>query len=132
MPRPCAYDAEVNFAHQLARFVPLHLTLFVLVATTRLVAQDPVADTLAKLSLPQKAGQLFMSWSLSRPEGNNHEQMLRWVEEVGLGGVILSLGTVADAASLIPKWNGDRDHTHSAGPRSRTRERTESRRSAPL
>ena len=103
MPRPCAYDAEVNFAHQLARFVPLHLTLFVLVATTRLVAQDPVADTLAKLSLPQKAGQLFMSWSLSRPEGNNHEQMLRWVEEVGLGGVILSLGTVADAASLIPK-----------------------------
>ena len=28
---------------------------------------------------------------------------MQWVEEVGLGGVILSLGTVADAATLIPK-----------------------------
>lgn len=62
-----------------------------------------VAATLASLSLKEKAGQLFVSWSLSRRDGDNHEQMFRWVEEVGLGGVILSLGTTGDAATLIPK-----------------------------
>lgn len=55
------------------------------------------------MTLEQKAGQLFVSWSLSRPSGDNHAQLLQWVEEVGLGGVILSLGTVGDAAQLIPK-----------------------------
>ena len=68
---------------------------------------DPAAALLARLSLEQKAGQLFMSWSLSRPDTkagiDNHEQMLRWVREAGLGGVILSLGTVDDAAALVPK-----------------------------
>lgn len=62
---------------------------------------------LAELTLPQKAGQLFMSWSLSRSAGegeaNNHERMLQWVREAELGGVILSLGTVADAADLVPR-----------------------------
>lgn len=62
-----------------------------------------VAETLASMTVKEKAGQLFVSWSLSRPDGDNHEQMLRWVEEVGLGGVILSLGTTEDAATLIPK-----------------------------
>ncbi|MEC7725091.1 MAG: glycoside hydrolase family 3 N-terminal domain-containing protein, partial [Planctomycetota bacterium] len=65
-------------------------------------AQDP-QRLLAALSTEQKAGQLFVSWSLSRPSGDNHAQLLRWVEEVGLGGVILSLGEVGDAAALIPK-----------------------------
>jgi beta-glucosidase-like glycosyl hydrolase/CubicO group peptidase (beta-lactamase class C family) len=71
------------------------------------VAQDPVADLLAKLTLEQKAGQLFMSWSLSRSEGKpgatNHDKLLAWVRDAELGGVILSLGTVEDAATLIPK-----------------------------
>jgi len=66
-------------------------------------AQDPVQATLDELTLEQKAGQLFVSWSLSRPDGDNHERMLQWVEEVGLGGVILSLGSCEDAATLIPK-----------------------------
>ena len=66
-------------------------------------AQDPAAATLSSLSLEQKAGQLFVSWNLSRADGDNHEQLLRWVDEVGLGGVILSLGTCDDAASLIPR-----------------------------
>ena len=65
-------------------------------------AQSRVPETaeqlLESLTLEQKAGQLFMSWSLSRSEGageaNNHETMLRWVRDAGLGGVILSLGTV--------------------------------------
>ena len=65
-------------------------------------AQDP-EELLRSLTLEQKAGQLFVSWSLSRPSGDNHAQLLRWVEEVGLGGVILSLGDVGDAAALIPK-----------------------------
>ena len=59
---------------------------------------------LRTLSLEEKAGQLFMSWTLSRSEGegdaNNHAKMRRWVAEAGLGGVILSLGTAADAAIL--------------------------------
>lgn len=62
-----------------------------------------VSETLAKLTLEEKAGQLFVCWTLSRPSGDNHEQMMQWVEDVGLGGVILSLGTVEDAATLIPK-----------------------------
>lgn len=70
-------------------------------------AQDPVEALLARLSLEQKAGQLFMSWSLSRPDGtgeaNNHERMRRWVRDAELGGVILSLGTVEDAAALVPQ-----------------------------
>lgn len=70
-------------------------------------AQDPAADLLAKLTLEEKAGQLFMSWSLSREEqklgGSNHDRMIGWVRDAGLGGVILSLGTVEDAAALVPK-----------------------------
>lgn len=71
------------------------------------VAQDAAADLLARLSLEEKAGQLFLSWSLSRPEGkdgaSNHDRLLAWVRDAGLGGVILSLGTVDDAATLIPR-----------------------------
>ncbi|MCA8975647.1 MAG: hypothetical protein KDC98_13075, partial [Planctomycetes bacterium] len=70
-------------------------------------SHDAAEKLLGSLTLPQKAGQLFMSWSLSRSEGdgesNNHSRLLRWVREAELGGVILSLGTVEDAASLIPK-----------------------------
>jgi beta-glucosidase-like glycosyl hydrolase/CubicO group peptidase (beta-lactamase class C family) len=72
--------------------------------TTAALAQDPAADLLRTLTLEEKAGQLFMSWTLSRSEGegdaNNHAKMRRWVKEAGLGGVILSLGTVTDAAVL--------------------------------
>ena len=71
-----------------------------------LAAQDDVQALLARLELEQKAGQLFVSWTLSRPEGSkaqNHEKVLGWVRDAGLGGVILSLGTVEHAASLIPK-----------------------------
>jgi beta-glucosidase-like glycosyl hydrolase/CubicO group peptidase (beta-lactamase class C family) len=87
--------------------VPRHrLSSFVLLAGL-LAAQDPAAERLASLSLEQKAGQLFMSWSLSRPDSKdgvgNHDRMLQWVREAGLGGVILSLGSVEDAATLIPK-----------------------------
>ncbi len=77
-------------------------SLGLIVGTVPARAQDPVAAALSGLSLEQKAGQLFVSWSLSRPDGDNHAQLQRWVEEVGLGGVILSLGACDDAAALIP------------------------------
>ncbi|MFK7742343.1 MAG: glycoside hydrolase family 3 N-terminal domain-containing protein [Planctomycetota bacterium] len=80
-------------------------------------------ELLGTLTLAEKAGQLFMCWSLSRPTqppadggaapadggqnpnvlGRNHAQLLEWVEQVGLGGVILSLGDVKDAARLVPE-----------------------------
>ncbi|MEO6595762.1 MAG: glycoside hydrolase family 3 N-terminal domain-containing protein, partial [Planctomycetota bacterium] len=67
----------------------------------------PAERLLASLSLEEKAGQLFSSWSLSRVQGageaSNHAKLLGWVREVGLGGVILSLGTVDDAAALVPQ-----------------------------
>jgi len=69
-------------------------------------AQDPAETLLGTLSLEQKAGQLFMVWSLSRSEGKagatNHDKLRAAVRDAGLGGVILSLGTVEDAATLIP------------------------------
>ncbi len=76
-------------------------------AASVLLAQDPAAELLAKLTLEEKAGQLFVVWSLSRPQGKagatNHDRLLGQVRDAGLGGVILSLGTVDDAAALIPK-----------------------------
>ncbi len=91
----------VNFAHSWIYLVSLLLSACM--SQGGLSEQDAVGRSLGKLTLEQKAGQLFVCWSLSRPDGGNHEQMLKWVEEVGLGGVILSLGSVGDAAALIPK-----------------------------
>lgn len=67
---------------------------------------DPAAQLLRTLSLEQKAGQLFMAWTLSRSDGegpdHNHTRLRAAVRDAGLGGVIVSLGTTADAAALIP------------------------------
>lgn len=80
--------------------------LAALVAFAGLRAQDPAAELLRTLTVEQKAGQLFMAWTLSRSEGdgaaNNHTKLRAAVRDAGLGGVIVSLGTVADAAALIP------------------------------
>lgn len=76
---------------------------FALLPSLALVAQDPVDGLLRSLTVEQKAGQLFVAWSLSRQENDNHERLLAHVRDVGLGGVILSLGTVEDAAALVPR-----------------------------
>ena len=81
----------------------LSALLAALLAIAPALRPQSAGATLAGLSLEQRAGQLFVCWSLARPAGTNHEQLLRWVDDVGLGGVILSLGTCADAATLIPK-----------------------------
>lgn len=88
-------------ARTLRALLPLLATS--LLAQTPPPAQASVEARLQALTLEQKAGQLFMSWSLSRAEAGNHEKLLQWVRDAELGGVILSLGTVADAAELIPK-----------------------------
>ena len=76
-------------------------------AAVSLAALGPAEDLLAGLSLEQKAGQLFMVWSLSRAETvdgvANHERLLAHVRDAELGGVILSLGTVDEAAALVPR-----------------------------
>jgi len=104
--------AELAEAGEYAAGMPKHLAQGLGLAFAAVVpAQSPapaaVAERLQAMSIEQKAGQLFMAWSLSRSEGegeaNNHRRMLRQVREAGLGGVILSLGTVDDAAALIPR-----------------------------
>ncbi|MBL9079144.1 MAG: serine hydrolase [Planctomycetes bacterium] len=74
-----------------------------LALATTLLAQQTVDDRLAALSLEQKAGQLFVAWTLSRADGDNHARLLAAVRDAGLGGVILSLGRVDDAAALVPR-----------------------------
>ncbi|MBL8739256.1 MAG: serine hydrolase [Planctomycetes bacterium] len=68
---------------------------------------DPVEALMASLTLEQKAGQLFLVWSLSREEKKgdttNHAALLAAVRDAELGGVILSLGRVEHAAALIPQ-----------------------------
>ena len=80
---------------------------FLFAAAVLAQGDDAATALLARLSLEQKAGQLFMVWSLSRADIvdglANHERLLAHVREAGLGGVILSLGTVDDAATLVPK-----------------------------
>ncbi len=52
-------------------------------------------DLLRSMTLEQKAGQLFMLWILSSgsDEDAPRQQMRQWIREVGLGGVVLSLGS---------------------------------------
>ncbi|MHC5066394.1 MAG: glycoside hydrolase family 3 N-terminal domain-containing protein, partial [Planctomycetota bacterium] len=72
-------------------------------------AEDPDPVVLAassafeSMSPEQRAGQLFMSWTLSRQEdgGEAHAQIKEWVRAGSIGGVILSLGSVSEAASLV-------------------------------
>lgn len=66
-------------------------------------APAQTAVSVQDLTLERKAGQLFVAWTLSRTDGDNHERLLAAVRDAGLGGVILSLGSVDDAALLVPQ-----------------------------
>ena len=63
-----------------------------------------VDDELAAMTLEQKAGQLFMAWTLSS-EGDTARRraLIRNVRDGLLGGVILSLGTTDQARELIAR-----------------------------
>ncbi|MEX2465281.1 MAG: glycoside hydrolase family 3 protein, partial [Gemmatimonadota bacterium] len=57
--------------------------------------------TLASLTLREKVGQLMMPWVLGdyAPAGSaSHERIVRMIEEQGVGGVIMSVGTPTDVA----------------------------------
>ena len=58
-------------------------------------------STLAALSLREKVGQMIMPIVLGAytPEGSlAHERVVEWVEQQGIGGVIVSVGTPTDVA----------------------------------
>ena len=60
--------------------------------------------TLADLTIAEKAGQIIMPWVLGdfAPEGSgSHERMLTYIEEQGIGGVIMSVGTPYDVAAKL-------------------------------
>ena len=68
-------------------------------------AFDSWADSvLSTLSLREKAGQLMMPWVLSdfAPEGSDSfRRIVGLVEEEGVGGVILSVGSPTEAAAKV-------------------------------
>ena len=74
-----------------------------LTLSASLVAQDPADALLAKLTLPEKAGQVLMVWSLSREAGqaDTRQHLLAQVASVGLGGVVISLGSAPEAAAWV-------------------------------
>ncbi len=62
---------------------------------------------LRQLSTAEKAGQLFVSW-IRADDGRPAEQarLEGLVRDVGLGGVILSIGGVGEAAALVTRLQG--------------------------
>jgi len=69
------------------------------------VQWDSWADSvLASLTLREKAAQLMMPWVLSdfAPEGSpSLDRIVRLVEDLGVGGIIVSLGSPTEAAAKI-------------------------------
>lgn len=70
---------------------------------TPTLAQTTAQAVLARLTTAEKAAQLMMCWSLSRTDDDypRLHELREWIEEPGIGGVILSLGETADAVDLI-------------------------------
>jgi beta-N-acetylhexosaminidase len=67
--------------------------------------------TLATLTLREKVGQLMMPWVLGdyAPAGSaGHERIVRMIEDHGVGGVIMSVGTPTEVAV---KLNDLQDHS---------------------
>jgi beta-N-acetylhexosaminidase len=66
---------------------------------------------LAEMTLTEKVGQLIMPWVLGdfAPEGSaSHDRVLEYIEEQGIGGVIMSVGSPTEVAS---KLNDFQDHS---------------------
>jgi beta-N-acetylhexosaminidase len=65
--------------------------------------------TFRGLTLREKVGQLMMPWVLGdfAPEGSpSHERMLEYIEEQGIGGVIMSVGTPIEIAAKLNDLQG--------------------------
>jgi beta-N-acetylhexosaminidase len=65
--------------------------------------------TFAELTLREKAGQLIMPWVLGdyAPEGSeSHQRIAEYVQEQGIGGVIMSVGTPLEVAAKLNDLQG--------------------------
>ena len=63
-----------------------------------------VERTLREMTVREKAGQLIMPWVLGdfAPEGSaSHDRVLEYIEEEGLGGVIMSVGSPTEVAAKL-------------------------------
>ena len=63
-----------------------------------------VERTLTGLTLRQKVGQLIMPWVLGdfAPEGSpSHDRILEYIEDQGIGGVIMSVGSPTEVAAKL-------------------------------
>jgi beta-N-acetylhexosaminidase len=63
-----------------------------------------VDKTLASLTLRQRIGQMVMQWVLgdyTNVHDTSYAQMVRWVEQDGIGGLSMSLGTPIEVAAKI-------------------------------
>ena len=63
-----------------------------------------VERTLTGLTLRQKVGQLIMPWVLGdfAPEGSpSHDRILEYIEDQGIGGVIMSVGSPPEVAAKL-------------------------------
>ncbi|MGD2046018.1 MAG: glycoside hydrolase family 3 N-terminal domain-containing protein [Gemmatimonadota bacterium] len=68
-----------------------------------------VERTLQQLTLREKVGQLMMPWVLGdfAPEGSpSHERVVDYIEEEGIGGVIMSVGTPVEVAAKLNDLQG--------------------------
>lgn len=83
------------------------LATFLLLPAAMLAAQD-ARSVFLRLTLPEKAGQVLMAWTLSRADGQGaaRTKLLREVRELGLGGIVLSLGPVQDAVAWVNELQG--------------------------
>jgi beta-N-acetylhexosaminidase len=61
-------------------------------------------ETLAGLTLEEKVGQLMMPWVIGdfAPEGSaSHERVLGYLRDMGIGGVIMSVGSPTEVAAKV-------------------------------
>ena len=90
---------EVEEAQPTTELAPVALAL---IAQTEDEAW--VERTLTGLTLRQKVGQLIMPWVLGdfAPEGSpSHDRILEYIEDQGIGGVIMSVGSPTEVAAKL-------------------------------
>jgi beta-N-acetylhexosaminidase len=63
-----------------------------------------IDNTLSRLTLRQRVGQMVMIWMLgdyTNTRDTTYAQIIRWVEQDGIGGVSMSLGTPIEVAAKL-------------------------------
>ena len=71
-----------------------------------------VERTLTGLTLRQKVGQLIMPWVLGdfAPEGSpSHDRILEYIEDQGIGGLIMSVGSPTEVAAKLNDFQAHSD-----------------------